>query len=362
MEYTGRTTAGLISSIDVLAKTGLSRATLNNYIRMGILPRPIVKRPDADSSSRAKQLGYFPCSVMVTLDAIVRYKREGRRMEEIRMILARGPAFAARGMHDEGPAVEGNPAESGQGPSGGRRDGGGPVEPELAEEEVRRGGVCPEAPSLACFSVIAARLQHAAKIRAALPPDEYFRLMRRLCTSTAALFKKHLGVQGKHGADELLFYFFRGCDPSYLIHAVTAAIELRGLLKIISQEHKINMDIADNLYMNIGIAQGEEFVGSITETPAAEWISQGDTVHSARLLARLARFGSIWATKDLLQRLDETDRRRIRYGICRRGPHRDILFENRFSRVTDLLPQDHPEHKMMMNIMALPVTEIHSLR
>ncbi|MEW6334751.1 MAG: hypothetical protein AB1558_10810 [Thermodesulfobacteriota bacterium] len=362
MEYPGGTPERLISSVDLLAKSGLSRATLNNYIRMGILPRPLVKRPDDDSSSRAKQMGYFPDSVMGTLEDVVRYKREGRRMEEIRMILARRPAALLGGIDDEGPAEEESTAESGGGPSDGGRESGGPVEPELTVEGGGRGGVCPDAPRLASFSVIAARLQNAAKACAALPPDEYFRLMRRLSTATAALFKKYFGVQGKHGAEELVFYFFKERDSSYLIHPLMAAMELRRLLKKISQEQKINLDIVDNLYMNIGIAHGEEFVGQMAETPTAEWLSQGGTVHAARLLARLARFGSAWATKDLLQRLDEQDRRRIRYGICRRGAHRDTLFENRFSRVMDLLPPDHPEYKNMMSIMALPVTEIQSLR
>ena len=35
----------LISSKEVLEKSGISRATLNNYIKMGIIPKPIVQSP-----------------------------------------------------------------------------------------------------------------------------------------------------------------------------------------------------------------------------------------------------------------------------------------------------------------------------
>ena len=35
-----------ISSVDLLNRTGLSRATLNNYIKAGMLPRPVVKKPN----------------------------------------------------------------------------------------------------------------------------------------------------------------------------------------------------------------------------------------------------------------------------------------------------------------------------
>ena len=35
----------LISSKEILELKGISRATLNNYVKMGILPRPVVRTP-----------------------------------------------------------------------------------------------------------------------------------------------------------------------------------------------------------------------------------------------------------------------------------------------------------------------------
>ena len=52
----------LVSSKEVLQKTRISRATLNNYIKMGILPRPMVQRPK-DSINGVKKIGYFPREV-----------------------------------------------------------------------------------------------------------------------------------------------------------------------------------------------------------------------------------------------------------------------------------------------------------
>ena len=65
----------IISSIDLMKRTGLSRATLNNYIKAGILPRPMVKRPSDTEHSRAKRIGYFPDSVLGTLDKIIQSKK-----------------------------------------------------------------------------------------------------------------------------------------------------------------------------------------------------------------------------------------------------------------------------------------------
>ncbi|MBU3932439.1 MAG: hypothetical protein KKF01_08370, partial [Proteobacteria bacterium] len=77
-----RTKNGLISSIDILDRTGLSRATLNNYIKMGIIPRPIVRKPEK-ASIKARQIGYFPGSVLDTINKIKQYKSEGHSMDEI---------------------------------------------------------------------------------------------------------------------------------------------------------------------------------------------------------------------------------------------------------------------------------------
>ena len=38
--------------------TGISRATLNNNVALGILPNPVIKTP-SESEGRATRLGYF---------------------------------------------------------------------------------------------------------------------------------------------------------------------------------------------------------------------------------------------------------------------------------------------------------------
>jgi len=71
-----------ISSLDVINKTGISRATLNNYIKMNLLPRPAVKRPET-TDARARMLGYFPDSVIETIIQIKELKKQGYSMDAI---------------------------------------------------------------------------------------------------------------------------------------------------------------------------------------------------------------------------------------------------------------------------------------
>ncbi|HJQ61353.1 MAG TPA: MerR family transcriptional regulator, partial [Burkholderiales bacterium] len=73
----------MISSKELLDRTGISRATLNNYIAMGLLPRPLVSAPAGDEESRARQLGYFPDTAVERIAEIQRFKREGYTMADI---------------------------------------------------------------------------------------------------------------------------------------------------------------------------------------------------------------------------------------------------------------------------------------
>lgn len=71
-----------LNSKEILLKTGISRATLNNYIKMGIIPRPVVERPKSDVT-RAKRIGYFPHQVLERIKLVNALKGNGHSMEEI---------------------------------------------------------------------------------------------------------------------------------------------------------------------------------------------------------------------------------------------------------------------------------------
>jgi adenylate cyclase len=66
----------LLTSKEVLEATGISRATLNNYISWGIVPRPDVLPPEP-SDGAAPRIGYFPDDIVGRIEEIQRLKREG---------------------------------------------------------------------------------------------------------------------------------------------------------------------------------------------------------------------------------------------------------------------------------------------
>ena len=74
----------MISSKELLDITGISRATLNNYVQLGVLPRPEVLVPEGAESVRA--LGYFPDDALDKIHAVQKLKARGLAMPKIATI------------------------------------------------------------------------------------------------------------------------------------------------------------------------------------------------------------------------------------------------------------------------------------
>jgi class 3 adenylate cyclase/DNA-binding transcriptional MerR regulator len=79
----------VLSSKQLIKRAGISRATLNNYIALGLLPKPVVKATTSDTGDRAPRLGYFPLTSLETITKINELKRTGLAMSEIAEVLKR---------------------------------------------------------------------------------------------------------------------------------------------------------------------------------------------------------------------------------------------------------------------------------
>ena len=73
----------MLTSFEVMQAANISRATLNNYISQGLLPRPLVKNPEPGASTSARQIGYFPKEVLARLERISQLKKDGYAMADI---------------------------------------------------------------------------------------------------------------------------------------------------------------------------------------------------------------------------------------------------------------------------------------
>ena len=78
----------MLNSKQLIEKTGISRATLNNYVALGILPNPIVKPPESDAT-KATRLGYFPDEALERIQLVQKLKKEGMSIADIARKLAK---------------------------------------------------------------------------------------------------------------------------------------------------------------------------------------------------------------------------------------------------------------------------------
>ena len=65
----------MLTSKEIIERTGISRATLNNYIASGLVPRPQVLPPGPEQGA-APRIGFFPDDTIARVEEIQRLTRE----------------------------------------------------------------------------------------------------------------------------------------------------------------------------------------------------------------------------------------------------------------------------------------------
>jgi len=213
-------------------------------------------------------------------------------------------------------------------------------------------------PSLVSFCVLVIDLQDSVKISAELPPSEYFDLINQFWKFLSSSFDKYNGIYGKHAGDGMLYYFIQSPGSNYILDAIYCALEVREKAKKVSNEWKIRKGWLNDLYLNMGINEGKEFFGTIRSASTMEFTALGDSINYAGRLSDFARFGTILATKNTINKLSQEELKHIRFGIRRKKQDSEVFIAKSFSRVLDLLDPDDERHSKFMDISTLPITEI----
>ena len=214
-------------------------------------------------------------------------------------------------------------------------------------------------PTLVSFSVLVADLQNSVRICEELPPEEYFELINSMWRILEESFRRFNGIYGKRIGDGVVYYFLKKQDPDYLMNSVNCALSIREKMVEFSNEWKSRKKWFNDLYLNIGINEGQEYFS--TTAPSStniEFTALGDTINYASRLSNLARYGSILTTKNLMNHLGDADRTAIRYGIRKRAQEREIFIENVFSRVEEFFMENDTWRQRFADIATLTVTEI----
>ncbi len=214
-------------------------------------------------------------------------------------------------------------------------------------------------PVLTHLAVLVADLQSSVKICSELPPEEYFRLINEIWTAMGPIFRKYNGTYGKHVGDGMVYYFFPQPDSDYLMNALRCAQEIRREMTRISKAWQISKNWFNELYLNTGISEGQEWLGTFQSSTSVEFVVLGDSINQAARISDFARHGAIWATKALITKLPSDLREKLRFGIHHRsGDGRDVFVDSSFGMVSTLHDPVKGGAEKLKDIALLPIAEV----
>jgi len=218
-------------------------------------------------------------------------------------------------------------------------------------------------PVLTPLAVLVADLQNSVKICSELPPEEYFELINEIWAAMGPIFRKYYGTYGKHVGDGMVYYFFPQPDSDYIFNALACAQELKSEIRKISKQWQLRKNWLNELYLNTGLHEGEEWLGAFQTATSVEFAVLGDTINHASRLSDFARFGTIWATKNLLGKLAHQKRAAVEFGIARKGGDgQDHFVASSYSQLGAMVDLSSERYEKLRDIAMLPITEIRSVK
>ena len=160
----------------------------------------------------------------------------------------------------------------------------------------------------------------------------------------------------------MVSYFFPQPDCDYMMNALYAADELKGAMRVLSKEWQLRKLWVNELYLNIGLNEGEEWFGTYHTATNVEFTVLGDTINHAGRLSDYARFGAVWVTKNLIGKLSPEHRATIRFGVRRSNEEgREIWIPATYSRLANLIDLTHGKYEKFRDIATLAITEVEEI-
>lgn len=217
-------------------------------------------------------------------------------------------------------------------------------------------------PVLTPVTAMVADLQNSVRICSELPPDEYFQLINEIWSTLDPVFREYYGAYGKHTGDGMVYYFFPQPDNNYIMNAILCACKIRECMKVISHSWALKKGWTNQLFMNIGLNEGEEWLGTFKTNTSYELVVLGETINICGRLSEFARYGEIWATKNLVSKLNHAERDLIEYGVTRKTLEQEIFVSNSYAQISTLIDKDNLRHIKLIDISSTAVTQIRAIK
>jgi len=216
------------------------------------------------------------------------------------------------------------------------------------------------APAITPVAVLVSTLEDAGGLWVKLAAQEYFELLNEIWAELDRVFRRHRGRAGPQGGEVLVCYFVPQADSSHLWNALAAAQQSRDAMRQLSQRWQQRKGWDVELAMNIGIDEGQEWMGVVGATGEGALRVVGDTADHAEQLSRVSRLGAILVTRSLLGKLHADQRQRLKFGVPRlAGGRAEGPLLSTFARLADIAaPQAVPAR--VADLAAAELIDLHS--
>lgn len=204
-----------------------------------------------------------------------------------------------------------------------------------APAAVRAATPAPAAPRLTPVAVLVATLQDAHGLWVRLTAQEYFELLNEVWIELDRVFRRHHGVRGLQSGEVLVSYFLPDAGQGYLFNALAAAQQTRDAMRQVSRRWHKRKSWDIELTMNVGIDEGQEWMGGVGSAALGAVRVLGDAPDRAEQLSRSSRLGAILLTRSLIGKLAAEDLQRVTYGVpAPDGSEARVLFT--FARLEEI--------------------------
>jgi len=208
-------------------------------------------------------------------------------------------------------------------------------------------------------AVLVAEVQDSKKLCTELPPEEYFELINTIRQNAESIFQKYHGVHGKHVSSGLLYYFLPQPEAEQRLQTIQCSLDLREMMQAITRQWQARRNWFTDVYLNIGLSEGQEWLGNYHAGSELEFTTLGETTTQASRISEFACDGAIWATKNLLSQLPHITRNAMKFGISKKTALDESIFvANSYAALGDLI--EGPD-KIHDEIARLPITEVRAL-
>ena len=192
-------------------------------------------------------------------------------------------------------------------------------------------------PALTQVAVLVSTLQDASGLWVKLTAQEYFELLNEVWSELDRVVRQHRGRTRPGGGEVLVCYFLPESDSNHLWNALAAAHHTRAAMRQVSHRWQVRKGWDVELCMNIGIDEGQDWMGVVGATGEGALRVVGDAADHAEQLSRASRMGAILVTRGLLGKLPAQERQRLSFGVPRlEGARTDAPVLFTFARLADM--------------------------